>query len=642
MVSFAAMEQGKEHLAQLKAWLAQEKKTDREQYVARLDRHSVTQRRQQGITWYPVVLRKDYLGTGERLIVELERTGGVDENHQLSSGGVVRWFANTGTKGDLPAVQGVINYVRGNTAVITLSHDELPDWLHDGKLGLDLLFDEGSYRAMEDALADTLHAKNERLAELREVLAGKLQPRFEEPESITLPTLNDSQNRALQHVLSARDVGIVHGPPGTGKTTTLVAAVEQVVKREKTTLVCAPSNAAVDLLVDKLAAAGLRVLRLGHPARVTEEALEHTLDHQLTTQPDYKDLKNLRKKADEYRALAKQYKRNFGKEERQQRGMLMRESKQLKAEARRLEDYLLNKVTQATQVFCCTLGGSNHTALADMFFKTVFIDEAAQALEPACWIPLRRAQRVVLAGDHHQLPPTVKDIEVARAGLARTLFERLALDRGVGEMLETQYRMHQQIMDFSSRYFYEGRLIAHESVATATLGELAPAEMIDTAGTGYEEKVDPETLSTGNPDEAKLVLRLVAQRVAELPEEEQGQIRIGIIAPYRAQVEYLKEYLPHYPTLTALDKRLAISTVDSFQGQERDLIAISLTRSNDKSEIGFLADVRRMNVAMTRAKRHLLVVGDSATLGNHPFYQAYLDYVQEIGGYHSAFEYVEY
>ena len=632
------MTAGQTHLEQLATWLKKEKETDRAQYVARLDRFSIQKRREQGITWYPVVVRKDYLGTGERLVVEVERTAGQQENHQLQSGSVVRWFVNNGDK-KMPAVNGVVNYVKGDLLVMTLQEDELPDWVRDGKLGIDLLFDEGSYRAMENALRLTNKASNDRLSELREVLGGKLAPRFLELTAQHRDDLNESQNRALNHVLAARDVGIIHGPPGTGKTTTLVAAVAEVVAREKRTLVCAPSNAAVDLLVEKLSAKGLNVLRLGHPARVTDENLQHTLDHQLTIQPEYKELKQVRKKADEFRNLAHQYKRKFGPQERQQRQMLLRESKNLRYEARNLEDYLMEKVTGATEVFCCTLVGANHMALGDMKFGTVFIDEAAQALEPACWIPLRRTQRLVLAGDHHQLPPTVKDIEVARAGLARTMFERLALDRGVGEMLETQYRMHTQIMDFSSRYFYEGRLEAHASVAEATLGEEPPVTFVDTAGTGYEEKVDPDTLSTGNPEEARLLMKLLADRVAALPQEERENIRVGIIAPYRAQVEHLKEERIFHPQLDAMDRRLVISTVDSFQGQERDLIAITLTRSNEKGEIGFLSDVRRMNVAMTRAKRQLLVVGDSATLGSHPFYQAFLDYVNEIGAYHSAFEY---
>ncbi|MEL6536146.1 MAG: AAA domain-containing protein [Bacteroidota bacterium] len=636
------MTAGTEHLEQLSQWLEQERRTDREQYEARLDRFSIKQRREQGITWYPVSKRKDYLGTGERLIVEVERMAGQDENHVLQSGGVVRWFVNTGDKkGGMPSVNAVINYIKGDKLVMTLQDDELPDWVYDGKLGIDLLFDEGTYRAMNEALRQTTKAAGTRLAELRELLAGNLKPRFAEPQAWELPKLNESQNRALAHVLAAQDVGIINGPPGTGKTTTLVATVEQVVAQDKRTLVCAASNAAVDLLVDKLSAAGLKVLRLGHPARVTEEALTHTLDHQLTTLPEYKDLKDLRKKADEYRAMAYQYKRKFGPEERKQRGMLLRESKQMRTEARYLEEYLLDKVSQATQVFCSTLTGSNHPALADKKFGTVFIDEAAQALEPACWIPLGRTERVILAGDHHQLPPTVKDLDVAKAGFAKTMFERLALERGVGEMLETQYRMHTQIMDFSSHYFYDSRLLAHPSVASATLGEEDPVAFVDTAGTGYEEKVDPETLSTGNEEEARLLLKLVQQRVEQLNEEEQAQLRVGVIAPYRAQVEHLNQMLEDFPTLVEMGKRLNISTVDAFQGQERDLIAITLTRSNDKGVIGFLGDVRRMNVALTRAKKQLLVIGDSATLGTHPFYQAFLDYVQEIGAYHSAFEYFE-
>jgi ATP-dependent RNA/DNA helicase IGHMBP2 len=407
-------------------------------------------------------------------------------------------------------------------------------------------------------------------------------------------------------------------------------------------LVSAPSNAAIDLLVDKLSEQGLNVLRIGHPARVTEQSLSKTLDARIASHPNYQELRALRKKMEQVRSSAMKYKRNFGWQEKEQRRLLLQEAKALKSDADTLEFYIVNDLLQNAQAICCTLVGSSHPVLRGRKFKTVFIDEAAQALEPACWIPLLRAERAVFAGDHQQLPPTIKSVEASREGLARTLFEKgIEKQPHCVSMLEVQYRMHEQIMRFSSDYFYNGRLIAHESVKAALLrpGQ-APVEFIDTAGCGYNETQDPETLSRLNEEEARLLIHLVEMLVEEIGAGAwiDERLTMGIITPYRAQVDHLQKLAEASPVLEPLQALITINTVDAFQGQERDVIAISFVRSNDKGEVGFLGDIRRTNVAMTRARKKLIMAGDSATLGSHPFYLKLLDFVQEGGFYKSAFE----
>jgi superfamily I DNA and/or RNA helicase len=454
--------------------------------------------------------------------------------------------------------------------------------------------------------------------------------------------LNDSQQQALKKVLESRDVAFIHGPPGTGKTTTLVQAIRQTITEEKQVLVCAPSNAAVDLLVDKLSEQGLQALRIGHPARVTEQSLSKTLDYRISSHPDYKELRNLRKRMEQLRATALKYKRKFGYHEKEQRRLLMQEVKMLKADADLLEFYIVNDLMQTMEAICCTLVGSSHPVMRGKKFKTVFIDEAGQALEPASWIPLLRAERVIFAGDHQQLPPTIKSQEAARKGLAKTLFEK-GIERQPDQvsMLQVQYRMHEKIMEFSSGYFYQDKLIAHESVRTRLLRpDHLPVLFIDTAGCGFNEKQDPETLSRYNPEEAALLIQQAETLVEDIGTTTwlDGQITMGIITPYSAQVDQLHKLAEASAILEPLYRFITINTVDAFQGQERDVIAIGFVRSNDNGEVGFLSDIRRTNVAMTRARKKLIMIGDSATLSSHPFYMDLLEFVQREGFYKSAFE----
>lgn len=623
-----------------------ERQADLEYYRQKVLLRSLHQRTQEGTTWYPVKLKRDYIGTGERLVLEVERSSHLDQPHAFQSGKSVSVFSNAKGNPEKDHINGVINYVRENTMVITIHGDDLPEWLEDGLLGVDVMFDEMSYREMEYALREVLKADSTRVATFREILLGeeKSTVRIITQEQIppTNGILNDSQVQALTSVLEAHDVAFIHGPPGTGKTTTLVQAIKQTVKAERQVLVCAPSNAAVDLLVEKLTEQGLNALRLGHPARVTEQSLSKTLDARIASHPNYQELRELRKRMEQLKNMAFKYKRNYGWHEKEQRRTLLQESKLLKSDADTLEFYIVNDLLQNSEVICCTLVGSSHPVLRSKRFKTAFIDEAAQALEPACWIPILRSERVIFAGDHFQLPPTIKSIEAARSGLANTLFEKgIHRHPERSAMLQVQYRMHQHIMEFSSRYFYKNELIAHPSVKNKVLRpDQLPVEFIDTAGCGYQEAQDPETLSRYNEEEAQLLIHQIERLVETIGLDEwlDKNLTIGIITPYRAQVDHLLKLTEASSTIAPLSKLVSINTVDAFQGQERDIIAISFVRSNNEGEVGFLGDIRRTNVAMTRAKQKLIMVGDSATLGSHPFYLSLLDFVQQKEFYKSVFE----
>jgi superfamily I DNA and/or RNA helicase len=622
-----------------------ERQADLEQYRQKVLLLPLHRKTKEGKCWYPVKIKRDYIGTGERLIIEVERVKELDQPHVFSSGKVVSVFCNAKGTPEKQNAGGVINYVRDNLMVITLNHDDLPDWIDDGNIGVDVMFDENSYREMEATLKLVMKAEDDRVSKLRDVLLGAEKASFKlvskDPNRYQDTKLNPSQQEALDKIASAEDVAIIHGPPGTGKTTTLVQAIKRTLLTEQQVLVCAASNAAVDLLADKLSDEGLRVLRLGHPARVTEQSLSKTLDAKIASHEYYKDLRAMRKRMEQLRGMSMKYKKDYGHREKAQRKLLMDEVRSLKADADVLEFYIVNDLLQNSDAICCTLVGSSNYLLRGKKYSSVFIDEAAQALEPACWIPILKAERVIFAGDHCQLPPTIKSIDAAKAGLATTLFEKcIEHQPHTAVMLKTQYRMHEDIMHFSSTYFYKNELIAHESVKHATLPDHLPIDFIDTAGCGYNEKQDPETLSRLNAEEATLLIRVVENLVEGIGVATwlEANYKLGIITPYSAQVEYLRKLAEASPILAAIAPLISINTVDAFQGQERDIIAISFVRSNEKAEVGFLADIRRTNVAMTRAKKKLIMIGDSATLGSHPFYLELLDYVQEKGFYRSAFE----
>jgi superfamily I DNA and/or RNA helicase len=636
--------QANEQLLQTLELIKLERQADLEQYRQKIILRSLQQRTQEGSTWYPVSLKKDYIGTGERPTIEVERTNHLEQPHAFQSGKVVSVFSNATGKPENEHINGVVNYVRDNTMVITLNSDDTPDWIADGLLGVDVMFDEMSYREMEFTLKEVIKSEDNRVATFKNILleGARAASDPQVPGIQTINILNASQQHALRKVIESRDVAFIHGPPGTGKTTTLVQAIKYTIEKEKQVLVCAPSNAAVDLLVDKLSEEGLQALRIGHPARVTEQSLSKTLDYRISAHPSYKELRNLRKRMEQVRAMAYKYKRNYGYHEKEQRRSLMQEAKLLKADADLLEFYIVNDLLATMDAICCTLVGSSHPVLRGKKFKTVFMDEAGQALEPASWIPLLRSERVIFAGDHQQLPPTIKSIDAARSGLAKTLFEKGIENQPEHvSMLQVQYRMHEKIMQFSSKYFYEDKLIAHESVSTRLLRpDHPPVLFIDTAGCGYHEKQDPETLSRMNTEEASLLIQQVELLIEDIGATVwlEEQITMGIITPYSAQVDQLHKLAEASAILEPLYRFITINTVDAFQGQERDVIIISFVRSNDSGEVGFLSDIRRTNVAMTRARKKLIMIGDSATLSSHPFYLTLLDYVQKEGFYKSAFE----
>lgn len=642
------MDQQIDRLLNLRRLLKVERDEDFKQYKLHFSRNNIDHRRENGVTWYPIVITNVEIGLGEYLSIDVERTTNHNEPHQLSGGKMVALFSNTYP--DEHPINGTVKVINPNKLRLSLNIDELPDWCNDGKLGINLLFDETSYREMDIAMEKVISASHNRLAVLRDVIYGIKLPAFNKvDESIQIKGLNRSQNEAVQKIISAKDIAIIHGPPGTGKTTTLVQAIRLTLQTEKQVLVCSSSNTAVDLLTEKLHREGITVLRLGNPARISEEVLMNTLDSKVSAHPSYKDLKSYRKTAEEYFRMAGKYKRTFGREEREQRQLFYSEAKKILAEARTLEDYIINDQFEKAQVIACTPVVSSGRMMRDKQFTTVFIDEAAQALEPMAWIPITRSSRVVFAGDHFQLPPTVKSKIAEADGLKDTLFEQCMHIANVSAMLNTQYRMNEQIMNFSNKKFYKNNLVADVSVKDAVLSKEesdylinTPVDFIDTAGCGYTEIVNPESLSISNPEEATLLmkhLKIVLEQF-ENSNKSGTRITIGVISPYKEQVQYLTNLIAEDEQLINYRSQIAVKTIDGFQGQERDIIYISLVRSNDNKEIGFLSDIRRMNVALTRARKKLVVIGDSATLANHPFYKDFLDYIESIQSYKTAWEFI--
>jgi ATP-dependent RNA/DNA helicase IGHMBP2 len=642
------MEKSKEELLKLLKLLEMERDEERRQWRDRFLNTSLDQRVKEGTSWYPVVINSEEIGLGDRMVLEISRNPS-EERGLFQSGSVAALWSNADAhRKNPPSITGVIIRALKDKVILAIDSDETPEWAEDGRLGLDISYDERGYTEMAKAINDVIEAQRDRLAQLREILLGQkkvtIDQRLGGPD---FTELNYSQNDALQLVRMAEDLAIVHGPPGTGKTTTLVRAVADTLKKEEQVMVCAASNLATDLLTEKLAGQGIRVLRLGHPARITEEVLQHSLDLQVTLHPSFKDMKKFRRDAEIIRKQATKFKRNFGQEEREKRKQLLQEAKDCQKQARNLEEFILSDLMNKAQVLTCTLTGAASSMLKNRRFTTLFIDEAAQATEAACWIPIRAAERVVFAGDHCQLPPTVKSQDAAKAGYAISLFEKcIQRHPEAACMLRTQYRMHAQIMGFSNRMFYHNGLEAHESVADHRLGDnpekpllYRPLEFLDTAGCGYEEKLNQETMSLSNPGEADILFAHLKNLSEEL-RAQKGWPTLGIISPYKDQVVLLKEKLEQAPIHHGWRPFITVDTVDGFQGQERDIIYISLVRSNTEGGIGFLGDTRRMNVAMTRARKKLVLAGDSGTLGKHPFYSAFLDYVDEVGAYVSAWDYM--
>ncbi|GAB4342775.1 MAG: AAA domain-containing protein [Flammeovirgaceae bacterium] len=637
------------HLSQL---LEKERAEQFNQYHLIMNDLSILERRKQGYTWFPVLITHTELGVGGKWVLSIERKNDLAENHQFSVGSMVALFGQKDAE-KKEYLKGVITFLTRNFMKVAFSVEELPDWIEEYKIGIDVLLDDVTFSEMKSAISKLIDNKDNRLVQLRNVLIGKSAPDMILERDIDIPfepfsNLNDSQNNAIKKASLSKHIAVILGPPGTGKTTTIIHLIDYLIKTEKQILVTAPSNAAVDLLTQRLSERGIGVVRIGNPARVGEDLQQLGIEYLLSEHEDAKKIKKLRKQAAEFKRMAWQYKRKFGKEEQEQRKLLIQEAKQILKECEQLEEYLLEKILSNAKVITATLVGTNHPYLRKFHFNTVIIDEAGQALEPACWIPILKANRVIMAGDHCQLPPTVKSYEAAKAGLMKTLFEKIVELYPLSvHLLNVQYRMNEEIMEFSNEQFYGKNLKADEQVRYARISQNAdleaytkPLTYIDTAGCGFDEVQTEEGMSKSNPEEARLLLNVLKEWLDAMTNElDLKKISIGIISPYQAQVACLH-------TLFSEDSRfdksldIQIQSIDSFQGQEKEMILISLVRSNDMGEIGFLKDTRRMNVALTRAKKKLIVIGNSATISHHNFYASFIAYCEKIGAYRSAWEYL--
>lgn len=560
----------------------------------------------------------------------------------------IKYFSFTGT----------VSYVDGDRMVINVPDSvSLLDLQTEEPIGVQLSFDETSYKLMFEALDRTMKAKNNRLAYLRDLFYSHQKAGRFSFEPMKFPWLNPTQERAVNEVLWAKDVAIVHGPPGTGKTTTLVEAINETLMRESQVLVCAQSNMAVDWISEKLVDRGINVLRIGNPTRVNDKMLGFTYERRFESHPDYPQLWAIRKAIRELRSNRKKGSESFHQK-----------MDRLRSRAAEIEIRINAELFGEARVIACTLVGSAHRLLEGMKFGTLFIDEAAQALEAACWIPMRRASRVILAGDHCQLPPTVKSIAALRAGLGKTLMERIAENKPeVVTLLKIQYRMNEEIMRFSSDWFYGGQVESAPQIKYRSIldfdhpitwidtsneenqmtieGEDAPEDSASTSSSSsaanlnsdlnFKEQFVGESYGRINKAEAELTLLTLAEYFTKIGKQRVlgDSIDVGIISPYRAQVQYLKKLIKKYEFFKPYRRLISVNTVDGFQGQERDVILISLVRSNDEGQIGFLKDLRRMNVAMTRARMKLIILGNKDTMTKHPFYKKLWEYVEAINHY---------
>lgn len=635
----------KEHIQHLQNLLRLEQKEEKEQFLNRIGKFNVKERALQGISWYPLSINDWYYDKGERLVIEVERMSNLDKAHDFNTGRLVSFFSNKEGVSEEAQTTGTILSMRGNQAKIVLRADSFEDWMKTGKLGLDLLYDETSFKEMEHALKVLSIADEPRLQSLVDIIYGNKASSMHERPVFELKSLNPHQNTALQNCLAQEDVAIIHGPPGTGKTTTVIGLVAQLLKQHSQILVTAPSNNAVDLLVEKLSEKGINVLRIGNPARINQHIQERSLSWKVTQHTDFSLIKKMKKQSQEFRNMAGKYKRNFGPTEREQRKSLFDEAWKLQKDAQQIEDYITSDLIENAQVIACTLVGAGMHLIRDRRYPVCVIDEASQALEPASWIPITKSRKVIMAGDHKQLPPTVKSYEAEKQGLAVSLFEKCIEKLDVDVMLTEQYRMNEAIMQFSSEQFYQGNLQANTGVAKHSLGlDDAPIiEFVDTAGCGFDEEHEKTRSkhvgSLFNFHEAHILWKHFYELMQSLQEAQKPieDFSIGLISPYKGQVEHLKKQLTDFPFP---QQNISINTVDGFQGQERDIVYISLVRSNDRNDIGFLKDYRRMNVALTRARKKLVVVGDSATVGNDSFYNAMLEYIESNGAYKTAWEYL--
>lgn len=672
-------------LLQQRTLLQLEYYTEKEAFRKLTEQMGLQRKVKRGDAWFPLQVGKSFYNSLNQTAIEVFRTSDQDIEHNFEFGRPVMFFmvkkmgknenqgntalqlsenANQKVQSSNLKVQsikyfsftGTVSYVDGDRMVVTVpdSAPLLELQQSTDPIGVQLSFDETSYKLMFEALDRVMKAKNNRLAYLRDLFYSHQKAGRFSFEPMKFPWLNPTQERAVNEVLWAKDVAIVHGPPGTGKTTTLVEAINETLMRESQVLVCAQSNMAVDWISEKLVDRGINVLRIGNPTRVNDKMLGFTYERRFESHADYPQLWAIRKAIRELRKNRKKGSENYHQK-----------MDRLKSRAAEIELRINAELFGEARVIACTLVGSAHHLLEGMKFGTLFIDEAAQALEAACWIPMKRASRVILAGDHCQLPPTVKSIAALRAGLGKTLMERIAENKPeVVTLLKIQYRMNDEIMRFSSDWFYGGKVesapqikyrsvldydhpitwidTSNEENQITIEGEDAPEDSASTASSvsaanlnsdlNFKEQFVGESFGRINKAEAELTLLTLAEYFTKIGKQRvlEERIDVGIISPYRAQVQYLKKLIKKYEFFKPYRRLISVNTVDGFQGQERDVILISLVRSNDEGQIGFLKDLRRMNVAMTRARMKLIILGNKDTMTKHPFYKKLWEYVEAI------------
>lgn len=669
-------------LLQQRTLLQLEYYTEKEAFRKLTEQMGMQRKVKRGDAWFPLQVGKSFYNSLNQTAIEVFRTSDQDIEHNFEFGRPVMFFMvkkmgknenqgntalqqpenasdanhkvqNSNLKGQSIkyfSFTGTVSYVDGDRMVVTVpdSAPLLELQQSTDPIGVQLSFDETSYKLMFEALDRVMKAKNNRLAYLRDLFYSHQKAGRFSFEPMKFPWLNPTQERAVNEVLWAKDVAIVHGPPGTGKTTTLVEAINETLMRESQVLVCAQSNMAVDWISEKLVDRGINVLRIGNPTRVNDKMLGFTYERRFESHADYPQLWAIRKAIRELRKNRKKGSENYHQK-----------MDRLKSRAAEIELRINAELFGEARVIACTLVGSAHHLLEGMKFGTLFIDEAAQALEAACWIPMKRASRVILAGDHCQLPPTVKSIAALRAGLGKTLMERIAENKPeVVTLLKIQYRMNDEIMRFSSDWFYGGKVESAPQIKyRSVLDYDHPITWIDTSNEenqitieGEDAPEDPASAANQNSDlnfkeqfvgesfgrinkaEAELTLLTLAEYFTKIGKQRvlEERIDVGIISPYRAQVQYLKKLIKKYEFFKPYRRLISVNTVDGFQGQERDVILISLVRSNDEGQIGFLKDLRRMNVAMTRARMKLIILGNKDTMTKHPFYKKLWEYVEAI------------
>ena len=627
--------------------------SEKEEFRVQSEKMGIKRKIHRGICWYPVEAGRSYYNSLNQFVVEIVKKdhdeSDEDIEHLFEYGKPVQFFSFTAqymnddikNKSDIHyfPFSSTVSYVDGDKMVVTLpSSQALIDLQNADHLGVQLYFDETSYKTMFHALDEVINAKNNRLADLRDIFAGQQKPQKHSFTPMQFPWLNKTQEQAVNEVLWAKDVEVVHGPPGTGKTTTLVEAIYETLHRETQVLVCAQSNMAVDWISEKLVDHGVPVLRIGNPSRVNDKMLSFTYERKFESHPDYPELWSIRKTIRQI------------KENRKRGDNVHQKIARLRDRATEIEMAINAQLFDEARVVACTLVGSANKLLVRHKFSTLFIDEAAQALEPACWIATRRASRVILAGDHQQLPPTIKCYEAMKQGLGKTLMERIVENQpDAVTLLKVQYRMNDSIMKFSSDWFYHGEVESDGSVKhRSVLDYEHPIEWIDgnemlqqvNQELKEEEKLDidfaeqfiGENHGRINKAEAELVLSTLNNYINKIGQERflAERLDVGIISPYKVQTQYLRQQIRKRAEFRPFRQVISVNTVDGFQGQERDIIMISLVRSNDNGQIGFLSDLRRMNVAMTRARMKLIIFGDKSTLQHHAFYRKLIQYVEEV------------